>query len=148
MLSAITVDQWLLLFISTSKTMGFVFAQHSISSVVLLSCRMESPTTQTPTRTGWENSRSTYGCFLCCSASCASSMTNATKTVRGWTPYLQRWDMVALTRCPFLILIWRVEAYVWVQLIMTQILERCCCSEHRTCHTDRSSSQGTLTGSC
>lgn len=53
---------------------------------------MGSRTIQTPTRTGWPSCRSTFGCFLCCSVSCAWSMTNAVRTVLEWTRYLQRWD--------------------------------------------------------
>lgn len=63
-----------------------------MSSLLLLSFLTGSRTIQTPTRTGWLNCRSTSGCSLCCSGSCAWFMTNAMKTVLEWTRYLQRWD--------------------------------------------------------
>lgn len=63
-----------------------------MSSLLLLSFLTGSRTIQTPTRTGWLNCRSTCGCSLCCSVSCAWFMTNAMKTVLEWTRSLQRWD--------------------------------------------------------
>lgn len=80
----------------------------NISPFVLLSsCLMESPTTLTPTRTVWPNSRSTFTCSPCSSASSAWFTTSATTTVLDWTLYLQRWDMFTFYQKSLFIWAWR-----------------------------------------